>query len=85
MYSFVPHLRDELRVKIGDQLRVMQEFDDGWALCVNAHGKQGMVPVECLAVTGALDRIREEIEPDLDDARSRNRGSSLGPPARGER
>lgn len=86
MYSFVPHLPDELPVKIGDQLRVIREFDDGWALCVtNAHGKQGMVPVECLAVTGALERIGEEIEPDLDDARLRNRGSSLEPLPRAER
>ena len=85
MYTFVPHLPDELPVKIGDQLRVIREFDDGWALCVTiAHGKQGMVPVECLAVTGALERIREEVEPpDLDDARfKRNRGSSLEPLAR---
>jgi len=48
---------DELEVNLGDRLRVLKEYDDGWALCVNMSvpldadqdRKQGMVPMACWA------------------------------------
>jgi hypothetical protein len=50
--TFVPQLPDELAITPGETLYIETEYDDGWALCVNARGKQGMVPVECLEGDG---------------------------------
>jgi type II secretory pathway pseudopilin PulG len=46
--TFVPQLPDELAITLGETLYIQTEFDDGWALCVDIRGKQGMVPLECL-------------------------------------
>ncbi|KAI0273487.1 hypothetical protein BC834DRAFT_806159, partial [Gloeopeniophorella convolvens] len=46
--TFVPTLPDELLITPGETLHIRTEFDDGWAMCVNARGEQGMVPLECL-------------------------------------
>lgn len=46
--GFIPTLPDELSVTAGDRIRVLAQYDDGWALCVNGRGEQGMVPQECL-------------------------------------
>ncbi|KAI9460026.1 hypothetical protein F5148DRAFT_1217855 [Russula earlei] len=45
---FVPQLPDELPITPGETLYIQTEFDDGWALCRNSTGEQGMVPLECL-------------------------------------
>jgi len=53
--AYVPARPDELQVKLGDRLRVLAEYDDGWALCVNMSTsldadqdrKQGVVPKAC--------------------------------------
>lgn len=46
----MPTLPDELSITSGELVRVMNEFDDGWALCENARREQGMVPLECLEI-----------------------------------
>ncbi|KAF7979615.1 hypothetical protein HWV62_41944 [Athelia sp. TMB] len=46
--TFIPCLPDELSISTGETVRVLAEYDDGWAMCVNANGEQGMVPTECL-------------------------------------
>jgi hypothetical protein len=46
--TFVPQLPDELGITPGETLYIRSEFDDGWALCGNSRGEQGMVPLECL-------------------------------------
>jgi hypothetical protein len=46
--TFIPTLPDELSIRMGEIVRVLAEYDDGWALCTNAHGERGMVPLECL-------------------------------------
>lgn len=46
--TFIPSLPDELSITTGEVVRVVQEYDDGWALCANTRGEQGMVPLECL-------------------------------------
>ncbi|KAG7092950.1 hypothetical protein E1B28_009252 [Marasmius oreades] len=48
--TFIPSMSDELPISTGETIGVLQEFDDGWALCVNGFGQQGMVPMECLEV-----------------------------------
>ncbi|KAK7038233.1 hypothetical protein R3P38DRAFT_2905144 [Favolaschia claudopus] len=47
-YEFIPSLPDELSITTGEVVRMLSEYDDGWALCKNARGEQGMVPLECL-------------------------------------
>ncbi|PPQ99091.1 hypothetical protein CVT24_009359 [Panaeolus cyanescens] len=46
--TFIPNLPDELKIELDDIVRVLAEYDDGWALCMNTAGEQGMVPLECL-------------------------------------
>ncbi|KAH9928098.1 uncharacterized protein B0H18DRAFT_1001390 [Fomitopsis serialis] len=46
--AFLPSLPDELAVSQGEMVRVLSEYDDGWALCANMRGDQGAVPLECL-------------------------------------
>jgi len=46
--TFIPSLPDELTVSIGETLRVLAGYEDGWSLCMDCRGKQGMVPNECL-------------------------------------
>jgi len=45
--SFVVTLPDELSISIGQMLKVLQVFDDGWAECMTLEGEAGMVPTEC--------------------------------------
>ena len=46
--TFIPSLPDELTISIGETLRVLAGYEDGWSLCMNFGGKQGMVPNDCL-------------------------------------
>jgi hypothetical protein len=46
--TFIPNLPDELSITTGELVQLLAEYDDGWALCKNASGDQGMVPLECL-------------------------------------
>jgi hypothetical protein len=46
--GFVPSLVDELAVGAGEMVRVLEEYDDGWALCANMRGSQGVVPQDVL-------------------------------------
>jgi len=46
--TFIPSLPDELSISIGERLRVLAGYEDGWSLCMNYRGMQGMVPNECL-------------------------------------
>lgn len=45
---FIPTLPDELSISAGEIVTVVKAFDDGWALCQNIAGEQGVVPTECL-------------------------------------
>ncbi|TFK30272.1 hypothetical protein FA15DRAFT_663662 [Coprinopsis marcescibilis] len=51
--TFVPTLADELSITLGEELSMIAEFDDGWGMCSNAQGEQGMVPMECVSAIGA--------------------------------
>lgn len=52
--TYIPNLPDELSVTVGETVRVLNEYDDGWALCLNMHNEQGVVPLECLDRSNAL-------------------------------
>ena len=54
---FEPRMNDELRIRVGEALRVLAEYDDGWAFCENPRGERGMIPLECLD-RGNTARVR---------------------------
>lgn len=52
--TFSPSLPDELAISVGDSVKVLATYDDGWALCQKvASGDQGVVPLECLDTPGS--------------------------------
>jgi len=69
--TFIPSLPDELSITTGETVTIVNEYDDGWALCANVRGEQGMVPVECLAKDAATPRAPEA------DWKNAQRASSL--------
>ena len=52
--TFIPSLPDELTISISETLRVLTRYEDGWSLCMNSWGKQGMMPNECLEKSFSL-------------------------------
>ncbi|KAH7312981.1 hypothetical protein BKA65DRAFT_149876 [Rhexocercosporidium sp. MPI-PUGE-AT-0058] len=48
--DFNPSMEDELELKQGQLIRVLHEYDDGWALCIRLdRSRQGVVPRTCLS------------------------------------
>ncbi|KAF9227707.1 hypothetical protein BS17DRAFT_399833 [Gyrodon lividus] len=72
--TFVPTLPDELSITTGERIRIVAKYDDGWALCANGRGEQGMVPRECLELA-----VADQPETDWMNAR---RVSSVNPGGR---
>lgn len=79
--TFIPSLPDELSITTGEMVRVIGEYDDGWALCMNGRGEQGMVPVECLDRSlGGRAGLPPPISVGTADWRASKRVSSLASP-----
>ncbi|KAJ3264187.1 Sorbin and SH3 domain-containing protein 2 [Chytriomyces hyalinus] len=50
VYDFVPERPDEIKLRVGDEVVVNQEFDDGWAFGVNiTTNEEGNFPLDCLS------------------------------------
>ncbi|KAI5802578.1 hypothetical protein FPQ18DRAFT_300704 [Pyronema domesticum] len=48
--DFTPSMGDELGLRAGQLVRVLHEYDDGWALCVRLdRSQQGVCPRTCLS------------------------------------
>ncbi|CAI6335045.1 unnamed protein product [Periconia digitata] len=48
--DFKPSMSDELGLRAGQLVRMLHEYDDGWALCVRMdRSQQGVVPRTCLS------------------------------------
>lgn len=48
--DFKPSMADELGLRAGQLVRMLHEYDDGWALCVRLdRSQQGVVPRTCLS------------------------------------
>ena len=48
--DFAPTLDDEMELKAGQLVRLLHEYDDGWALCIRLdRSQQGVVPRTCLS------------------------------------
>ncbi|KAJ3397872.1 hypothetical protein CcCBS67573_g02168 [Chytriomyces confervae] len=46
---FEPELEDEIELCARDKVRVLEQFDDGWAVVVNLDtDEEGMVPIRCI-------------------------------------
>ncbi|KAJ7706886.1 hypothetical protein B0H17DRAFT_571871 [Mycena rosella] len=76
-YEFIPTLPDELSITTGELVRLLAEYDDGWALCANGRGDQGMVPLECLDRSTSAGQQLQVVE--QQDFRNSRRTSSLAP------
>lgn len=54
-------MEDELELKQGSLVRVLHEYDDGWALCIKLdRSKQGVVPRTCLSTRPVKPRPRQQ-------------------------
>ncbi|KLO14736.1 hypothetical protein SCHPADRAFT_903014 [Schizopora paradoxa] len=50
---FMPTLHDELAVSRGDEVRVIETFDDGWMAVEKVPGgESGLIPIDCLREAG---------------------------------
>lgn len=48
--DFKPTMDDELELRAGQLVRLLHEYDDGWALCIRLdRSQQGVVPRTCLS------------------------------------
>ncbi|SPQ25542.1 bef9dcb7-8d6e-44a4-89b3-ef6c07518108 [Thermothielavioides terrestris] len=48
--DFKPTLDDEMELRAGQLVRLLHEYDDGWALCIRLdRSEQGVVPRTCLS------------------------------------
>ncbi|KAK2028008.1 hypothetical protein LX32DRAFT_591567 [Colletotrichum zoysiae] len=48
--EFKPTLEDEMELRAGQLVRLLHEYDDGWALCIRLdRSQQGVVPRTCLS------------------------------------
>ncbi|KAK4126519.1 hypothetical protein N657DRAFT_654861 [Parathielavia appendiculata] len=48
--DFKPTLQDEMELRAGQLVRLLHEYDDGWALCIRLdRSQQGVVPRTCLS------------------------------------
>ena len=75
--TFITTLPDELAIIVGESVRVLAEYDDGWALCLNGRGEQGMIPMECLS--GRFQTPEEEMKISRGLGGNARRVSSLQP------
>ena len=76
--TYIPNLPDELSITVGELVRVVSEFDDGWAMCINSHSERGVVPLECLDRGGAPAAAQQQyLGQGTGDWRMSRRASSL--------
>lgn len=75
--DFKPSMDDELELRSGQLVRMLHEYDDGWALCIRMdRSQQGVAPRTCLSKTPVKPRPQGPPGPP---------GSRPGPPPQGAR
>ncbi|KAL3427486.1 hypothetical protein PVAG01_00995 [Phlyctema vagabunda] len=58
--DFKPSMEDELELKAGQLIRLLHEYDDGWALCIRLdRSQQGVVPRTCLSTRPVKPRPQQ--------------------------
>ncbi|KAF9509206.1 hypothetical protein BS47DRAFT_173612 [Hydnum rufescens UP504] len=78
--TYIPSLLDELRVSVGDVVRVIREYDDGWAYCERVgdpDGAAGVVPLECLDKSGVGPSPSTLVPPSPNDQESERTSSRM--------
>ncbi|PWW74575.1 hypothetical protein C7212DRAFT_283103 [Tuber magnatum] len=56
--DFKPSMEDELGLRIGQLVRMLYEYDDGWALCIRFdRSQQGVCPRTCLSQRPVKPRL----------------------------
>ncbi|EFQ32092.1 variant SH3 domain-containing protein [Colletotrichum graminicola] len=72
--EFKPTLEDEMELRAGQLVRLLHEYDDGWALCIRLdRSQQGVVPRTCLSA--------RPVKPRPPQAQGPPRGHPTGPGA----
>ncbi|MCJ1432293.1 hypothetical protein MMC27_001649 [Xylographa pallens] len=57
--DFKPSMEDELELKAGQLVRLLHEYDDGWALCIRLdRSQQGVAPRTCLSARPVKPRSK---------------------------
>ncbi|EEP82359.1 predicted protein [Uncinocarpus reesii 1704] len=57
--DFAPSMDDELELRAGQLVRLLHEYDDGWALCIRLdRSQQGVAPRSCLSARPVKPRQR---------------------------
>lgn len=60
VYEYKANLFDELSLEVGDEVAVINKYDDGWAIGRNLNtGKEGTFPLACLAPLGSGSEYRD--------------------------
>lgn len=58
--DFNPSMGDELDLKAGQLIRLLHEYDDGWAMCIRLdRSQQGVVPRTCLSTRPVKPRPQQ--------------------------
>ncbi|RYP09642.1 hypothetical protein DL764_001184 [Monosporascus ibericus] len=88
--DFNPTLEDEMELKAGQLVRLLHEYDDGWALCIRLdRSQQGAVPRTCLSTRpvkprsagpAGSPRTGPPVIPNSPGPRGPPRGPPQGPP-----
>jgi len=79
--EFKPSMDDELELKVGQIVRVLHEYDDGWALCTRMdRSQQGVAPRTCLSKQPL--KPRQGPPPGARSGPPRSGPGSMGPPPR---
>ncbi|KAK9375711.1 uncharacterized protein V1513DRAFT_463504 [Lipomyces chichibuensis] len=61
--EFSPTMHDELALKEGQLVRILHEYDDGWALCVKLdRSAQGVCPRSCLSTRALRPRPKRGVK-----------------------
>ena len=47
---YSPNMSDELRMCPGDELIILEKFNDGWGLGQNTEGNVGVFPLDCVTI-----------------------------------
>ncbi|KAH8751929.1 hypothetical protein F5883DRAFT_433717 [Diaporthe sp. PMI_573] len=62
--DFKPTMDDEMELHVGQVVRLLHEYDDGWALCIRLdRSQQGVVPRTCLSTRPVKPRPPQQAGP----------------------
>ncbi|KAG0643857.1 hypothetical protein HOY80DRAFT_943985 [Tuber brumale] len=79
--DFKPSMEDELGLRVGQLVRLLYEYDDGWALCIRLdRSQQGVCPRTCLSQRPVKPRHPGSPRPGYPNGRAQSPIGSQGSP-----